>query len=113
MAAFQGGNHLRSMGVLFGLISKKRDEERRERTAENLDLSSKSSDGSGTALAGSSALRRPDMLTCPHCGPGCQRVSISIEPMSELRDIPNLFENSSTDRAWAVMQGLLRRKHVF
>ena len=101
MAAFHSGKHLRSLGVFYGLISKKR----KEKLPLNTD--------SGTTSVEPQHLPAPSSLPCSHCGPGCQRVSVSYVPIPEFLGVPNLYQNSSTDGTWSVMQGLLRRKYVF
>jgi hypothetical protein len=106
MAAFRGGNHLRSLGVFYGLISKKRKEERLEQSEENLDLTSH--EESGTALAESKGLHRPYAPPCPHCGPRCKRVCVSLEEVSEFSHISGF-----QDSAWSAMRRLLHRKYVF
>ncbi len=131
MAAFNGGNHLRSLGVFYGQITKRLKEDHLERD-QNLPLIREVVE-SGVAFGGpqqklylsSGEIRHrrvfggrqypsaPYVPPCPHCGPGCERISVSIEPMSELQDIPSLEENTSTRTAWREMQLLLRRRYVF
>jgi hypothetical protein len=105
MAAFSGGKHLRSQGVFYGLISKKR----MERDQEKLPLSDSQS---GTTSV-EPHLPAHSSPPCPHCGPSCQRVSVSYVPIPAFLGVPNLYQNSSTDGTWGVMQGLSRRKYLF
>lgn len=171
MAAFHGGNHLRSLGVFYGLITKKREEKHLVQSQEKLHLSSAPQSGatfvepfdptttdvpgatilqgqnvsapsvSGTPLvdhldltspylAGASLVKSQgpsapcvskaalvqqrdlsDLYVppCPHCGPGCERVSVSREPMTELQDIPRFEGYTSTEK----MLLLLRRRYEF
>jgi hypothetical protein len=77
MAAFQGGNHFRSLAIFYGLVSKKR----RERKDENLHLSNtRSGAGSEVPLT----LSRPSSHCCPAHGPQCRRTAFSIEILSVL-----------------------------
>ena len=170
MAAFRGGNHLRSLGVFYGLITKKREEMRLVQSQEKLHLSSGSQSGatfvepfdptttdvpgatilqgqnvsapsvsgaplvdhqdvtspylagaplvnaqgpsapcvSKAALVQQRDLSDPYVPPCPHCGPGCERVSVSREPMTELQDIPSFAE-----AAREKMQLLVRWRYLF
>ena len=106
MAAFQGGNHFRSLGIFYGLVS----QQRLERNRENLRLSSTTS-GSG---AGSEGERpegrvRPAPPTCPFCGPSCPRVRVTTEPLSVLNDIPRFEDRKSW--AWERMKKLQPKKY--
>jgi hypothetical protein len=104
MAAFQGGNHFRSLGLFYGLVTKKRKEHRQE----NLHLSTtRSGAGSeGQRPAG------PAAPTCPFCGPPCVRTTISIEPLSELEDIPR-FKCADDYAVPHALRELLHRRYVF
>lgn len=113
MVAFHGGNHLRSLGVFYGLISKKRAEKRLEQTEEKLDLSSDAPTVSGTGLANPKRHPRREFPPCPHCGPGCKRVSISSATLSELQGIPSFDKNNPTERTLVEMRRLTRRRYVF
>jgi hypothetical protein len=105
MAAFHGGNHLRSIGIFYGLISRKRE----TRDHEKLDLSSTPA-VSGAALIKSKGSARWDAPYCPHCGPRCRQVSSSIEPLSGLGGIPSTNEIDSDERAWMEMKRLFPLK---
>jgi hypothetical protein len=82
MAAFQGGNHLRSSGIFYGLVSEKR----RERKNENLHLiDTQGSSGAGSEVAPKAALQ-PGQY-CPRCGPRCRRTAVRFEILSNLDPI--------------------------
>ena len=112
MAAFQGGNHLRSLGVLYGLISKRRKKERLEQDREKLHLI-ETLEESGAGLVEERSRRLSYVPPCPHCGPGCRRVSVSTEPLSELEGIPSFENDDATEDIWREMRDLLRRRYVF
>jgi hypothetical protein len=105
MAAFQGGNHLRSLGIFYGLVSKKR----RERKPENLHLSSTQS-GAGSEV--SQSLVTHPRHPCPFCGPSCRRVAVSTEILSDLEDVPPV-RRTSEDATWDYIRELSRRRYVF
>ena len=105
MAAFQKGNHLRSIGILYGLISQNRGI---KRTDANLPLSSTTS-GAGFDQDRSPA--DPPLAICPSCGPGCHRLSVSVELMDTLRDLPRLAR-STFGSGWDEMEKL-RGRSVF
>jgi hypothetical protein len=113
MAAFQGGNHLRSMGVFYGLISKNREKKRPAQSEEKLHLSITPEGVSGAALVQPKSSLPRYAPHCPHCGPGCDEVAVSVEPLSELKGIPTTEEYSSAERIWIEMRRLLREKRVF
>lgn len=112
MAAFYGGNHLRSIGVFYGLVSKNREKKLPAQNEENLHLSETAEEVSGAALVQPKNPLPRYAPHCPHCGPGCEEVAVSIEPLSELEGIPIIEEYSSADRIWGEMRRLLRQKRV-
>jgi hypothetical protein len=83
MAAFQGGNHLRSAGVFYGLISQER--EAVAGGEEDLCLSRERSGTGHTPLE-----------TCPTCGPTCKLKSISLALTHDLTALPSLKRGVET-----------------
>jgi hypothetical protein len=86
MAAFQGGNHLRSAGVLNGLISKERAEKLASK--DNADLCQRYSE-SGTGFGNLTPLSLLHS-SCPNCGSACKPVSVSLSAITEADRLPIL-----------------------
>jgi hypothetical protein len=114
MAAFQGGNHLRSVGLFYGLVSKNRRREPPTRNEGKLHLSgSPEQDVLGAGFVQPERPAFPYVPPCPRHGARCKRVAVARELMSDLKGVPRFEEFSSVDRFWIVMQQLLRQKRVF
>jgi hypothetical protein len=79
MAAFQGGNHLRSAGVLNGLISKERAD--KSEVKDNTDLRQRQTI-SGTGFGDLTPLHLIHS-SCPHCGSACKPVRSTLVAVTE------------------------------
>jgi hypothetical protein len=97
MAAFQGGNHLRSAGVFYGLISKKRQEG--QSSKEDKDLCLIGGNESGTSSVPPIPRSQPDVTTCPHCGPNCKLTSISFALTLDVIHLPPLTDANGAGMA--------------
>jgi hypothetical protein len=105
MAAFQKGNHFRSLGIFYGLISQARG---LKRNNTKLPLSTSSS---GAGFDQDKSPADPPLVICPSCGPGCHRVSVSVELIDALRDLPRLA-SPTFGSGWDEMEKL-RGRSVF
>ena len=137
MVAFHRGRHLRSLGVLTGHTSKNREKERVQPAEEKLHLTVAQSGTTfveapgpiATDMPGADNVKpqnlsatseleaplshpagpsAPFVPPCPHCGRGCKRVSVSREPMTELRNIPSFEQYNLTKHLWGEMRRLSR-----
>jgi hypothetical protein len=105
MVAFLGGNHLRSLGILYGLVSKKR----REQQQENLHLSTEIPSGAGSE--GDEKISARPAPVCPTHGSSCRRVAVSIEIVCDVKTISSLAAFPE-DAVWKTIRDLARNKYV-
>jgi len=106
MAAFSSGNHFRNLGVFYGLVSRNRQEQKKQ----ILHLTSTQQSGAGSAEP--QRVVAKSQAWCPHCGPICPRVAVSYEALD---DPENSREYKLTERdpVWDTMRELERRRYWF